>query len=425
MTASADYPPFQTDTCDASSPNPSIHGVRSVHIPITADVTYHSDISLSTDERHQAYSREYNAWVSEKAFIRVDRSSVGEGSNIIGSHTIFSRKDDGTAKARIVPWGHRDADRDSLRNDSPCANLEIFRLVLSVAAEHRWVLGQMDVSTAFLQAEGFHREIYVKPPKEAVDPTGLWKLQAAAYGLVDSGRLWYRTSDHALVTEYKLTRSCYEPKLYYKLFDEKLAFILVTQVDNYIYSGSETEVSSFEKFLQSRFNVGTLDRNQFRVLGCELEQQVNGTVVLSQKTRLNEIDEKTLTLPPTDLDRSPDRCATPKEIRAYRSILGKMLYVGRMSQPIMLYHASHMASKLNTLKLHHLKDLGSLLRFDKKNVPILRFLPPSTKGGFSLLAISDASMSNAADGGARGAFILVRRHGDIAHPIFWCARKLR
>lgn len=110
--------------------------------------------------------------------------------------------------------GHRDSERDYLRTDCPCVNLELFRLVLSFAAEHAWTLGQMDVSTALLQAKGFHRSIYAKQPQEAADTNGLWKLLAAAYGLVDSGRLWYRTSDQALVTGHKLTRSRYEPTLY-------------------------------------------------------------------------------------------------------------------------------------------------------------------------------------------------------------------
>lgn len=48
-----------------------------------------------------------------------------------------------------------------------------------------------------------------------------------------------------------------------------------------------------------------------------------------------------------------------------------------MFQPIMLFHASYMASKASNLQTHHLKDLKSLLRFDKKQIPTLRFNFPS------------------------------------------------
>lgn len=382
-----------------------------------------NDTKISSEERRRAYASEFNSWVAEDAFIRVERSSVRKDANVIGSHTVFHRKDDGRVKARIVPWGHRDLERDELRSDSPCANLEIFRLVLSIAAEHAWELGQMDITAAFLQASGFDREVYVRPPKEANDATGLWKLQAAAYGLVNSGRLWYRTSDYALVSEHKLTRSRYEPTLYYAQVDGILAFVLVAQVDNYIYAGMDAQMRSFESFLQNRFLVGALDRRCFSVMGCELNQNVDGTIILTQQSRLTDIDENTLT-PPARASKDPDRIANKFELHAYRSMLGKMLYVGRMSNPIMLYHASSMASKVGNLQTHHLKDLKALVKFDKKNVPTLTFVSPNT-GTFSLEATSDAAMSKASEGGGRGAFVIVRRSGDVIHPIYWSARKLR
>lgn len=407
------------DTCSDTPPSPNFF-VRPFQLARTPDSIVNVD-----QERIDAYNREYRAWVTEDAFERVDRSSVPREANVIGSHALYKRKDDGSMKARIVPWGHRDEERNSLRSDSPCANLEVFRLIMSLAAEHAWPLGQMDISTAFLQASGFKRAVFVKPPKEAKDPNGLWKLKAAAYGLVDSGRLWYRTSDHALVSEHKLTRSRYEPTLYYKRVNGELAFALVAQVDNYIYCGTEAEIRSFEDFLQQRFSVGALDRHEFAVMGCEITQDSTGTVRLTQRDRLHDIDERALTVPRNETGRSPDRNASPHELHAYRSVIGKMLYVGRMSQPVMLYHASHMATKVGDLKAHHLKDLRALLKFDKKHTPALCFLKPSSGSKFSLEAISDAAMSPISEGGGRGAHIIIRRNGDVSHPIYWSARKLR
>lgn len=120
---------------------------------------------ITPAEKLAAFAQERNSWIKNKAYIRVDRSSVPSDANTIGSHIIYSRKDDGTPKARIVPWGHRDRERNDLGTDSPCLNLEMFRIVLSVAAEHSWILGQMDIKTAYLQACGFQRDLYVKPPK--------------------------------------------------------------------------------------------------------------------------------------------------------------------------------------------------------------------------------------------------------------------
>lgn len=96
----------------------------------------------------------------------------------------------------------------------------------------------MDVSAAVVQAKLFRRTIYVKP-RETSDYSGLWLLPAAAYGLVHSVRLWYRTSDHFLFTDHNLTKFRLETTGYYKHNNEKLDFLLATQVDNYFYGEEE------------------------------------------------------------------------------------------------------------------------------------------------------------------------------------------
>lgn len=165
------------------------------------------DISNSNKERTDAHNHEYGLWVVKDPFERVERFSVATDSKIIGSHTVYRRKDDGAMKARIATWGHRDEERNELCSDSPWVNIEIFRLVLSLSTEYAWPLVQMDISPDFIQESGFDRPIFVKPPKAAEDPQGLQRLKADAYDLFDSGRLWYLTGDHALVSEHQFLKS--------------------------------------------------------------------------------------------------------------------------------------------------------------------------------------------------------------------------
>lgn len=113
----------------------------------------YATVSLDGEKR-LAYDREYRSWVKEEAFVRVSRDSVEPDANIIGSPTIYKRKNDGRMKARIVPWEYLDDERNHLRSDLTCVNLEIFRIVSSLAAENSWVVGQMDISTAYLKAQG-------------------------------------------------------------------------------------------------------------------------------------------------------------------------------------------------------------------------------------------------------------------------------
>lgn len=64
-----------------------------------------------------------------------------------------------------------------------------------------WALTSLGVKAAFIQAEGFEREVWVVPPEcslEANTPDEAWLLLKPAYGLPDSGNLWHNTSSRHL-----------------------------------------------------------------------------------------------------------------------------------------------------------------------------------------------------------------------------------
>lgn len=190
---------------------------------------------LKNAEKQEAYAIERDNWNDMEAIKEMSTSSVPKFANIIGSNVRYIRKMGGRVKARICPSGNHDSEKGYLRSDAPSMLMEVFRLVISIGVEKRWDIGSMDVRAAFLRVKGFNRTIFVRPPKEECKNNILWKLLAPAYGLVDSSRLWYLTSNSALCDEYGLTRSKYESTLYFN-HDERgnLNFVVVVQVDNYI-----------------------------------------------------------------------------------------------------------------------------------------------------------------------------------------------
>jgi hypothetical protein len=121
-------------------------------------------------------------------------SEIPDDANIITSHVIYRYKTDGSLKARIVPHGHLDDEKSFLRTDAPTISVKVLRLFLSIAKENDWRVGSQDIKAAYLQANGFSREIYVGPPQEEADILHPWKLENPAYGLSDSGRLWFLAS---------------------------------------------------------------------------------------------------------------------------------------------------------------------------------------------------------------------------------------
>jgi len=120
-----------------------------------------------------------------------------------------------------------------------------------------------------------------------------------------------------------------------------------------------------------------------------------------------------------------DELATPQDITKFKSAIGQMLFIGRLSNPIMLYFASHMATKSSALHSHHLKQLGSIIRHIKRQPHNLTFKVPNPKYKSHIDVYSDASPPSNKDLGSRGGYIIYRRFGDITHPIMWQSRKLR
>lgn len=376
---------------------------------------------LSASERVESYNKEKGSWIDAAAYERIDKSRIPSGSNIIGSHVVYKRKSDGTPKARIVPWGHRDADKDEVRGDAPSLNLDSMRIVISMAVEQGWTLRKMDVKSAYLQAKGFDRDVYVRPPREENDKTGLWKLLKPAYGLTESGRLWYLTSYQALTADFGFTRSRYDPSLYYKKQDKEM-LILVVQVDDYLYAGTPALSSEFESFLQKQFHVGTLESRSFDIMGARLQQHPSGHVTLNAKEKLDAVE---LLSCERIRNGTGDGEATPAELSAYRSVIGKLLYIGRLVSPVISFHASTAAMKCAALRLHHLKALNATLKVVKNYSATLSFQPPQGSK-FRLEAMSDASMKKAdAQANVREGYIIFRRSGDSTHPISWTSRRAR
>ena len=391
---------------------------------LTGPGTFLTAERFSQDEMRDSYKVEREKWISAEAMDIYKSNEVPVDSNIIGSHVRYVRKQNGTVKARICPWGNHDLDKLNLRCDCPSILMEVLRLLLSIGVEMGWKIGSMDAIAAFLQAVGFNRDIFVKPPPEERVRNILWKLKAAAYGLADSGRLWYLTSNVALCQKFGLKKSTLEPTLYYhKDAHENLKLLVLVQVDNYIYTGVEDQMLLFESFLQSCFNIGSVERGSFHVYGCEIEQDSQGSIKLSQKSKLSEIANMDI-LPKREIKRGGNDVATPDELKVYRSLLGKILFTGRMSQPVMLRIASEMATKTNRLLVHHLKDLRAQVKYAMSISHDVLYAKSEASGKFYLDIYSDATCSK--DGlNSREGFIIFRRLNDYVHPIYWMSRKLR
>ena len=137
-------------------------------------------------EQHNAKMKELWSWKEQKVYTEVE----DEGQQCISVRWVMRPKIIGgkvSIKARLVARGYE--EDNNFRTDSPNSTKEGLCVVLSVFLSLNWSIKSIDVVTAFLQGKPMKREVYLRPPKEALT-NKLWQLNKCVYGLSDASRHW-------------------------------------------------------------------------------------------------------------------------------------------------------------------------------------------------------------------------------------------
>lgn len=206
-----------------------------------------------------------------------------------------------------------------------------------------------------------------------------------------------------------------------------LDFVLAVQGDAYTYTGAPARMTAFENFFCRSLDVSKLERRSLSVMGCSVNQVNDYSITLNQSQKLHEVDPYILIN--SFLDSKDGLASSSNQPEIYRRIIGQMLYIDRLSAPLMLNHASAAATKLPDLRRNHLRDLASTVTCLKQQGLVLKLLsPPSAPSGGTTSVpdcISDGATATGTDIRGREGHIMFRRLRVIVHPILWSSRKLR
>eukprot|EP00253_Pinus_taeda_P011241 PITA_11241 len=144
-----------------------------------------------------------------------------EGKKAIGVKWVYKPKRNAEGKidrhkARLVVKGYKQQQgRDYDETFAPVARMETIRTMLSIAAQHKWMIYHMDVKSAFLNGV-LKEEVYVEQPRGyevAGQEHKVCKLKKALYGLKQAPRAWYNKIDAYLI-ENGFDKCDGEPTLY-------------------------------------------------------------------------------------------------------------------------------------------------------------------------------------------------------------------
>lgn len=123
-------------------------------------------------------------------------------------------------------------------------------------------------------------------------------------------------------------------------------------------------------------------------MGCDIFQHDNYSITLSHTKKLSYHGPQLLLL---TLGRGVDAVATLDQATAYRHVIGKMLFIGHMSAPLIFLYASMAASKRADLRCHYLRALATTLTRLMREPAEFHFLNPDDplEKPFLLYIISD------------------------------------
>ncbi len=130
-------------------------------------------------------------------------------------------------------------------------------------------------------------------------------------------------------------------------------------------------MKDMEKYLKSAVDCGEAEDNSFDVYGASLSGTDDGPVVIDQRKKMLELES--LNLVTDELrTRNGNNVALPKDVTRFRKSFGSILFTGRMCHPFQPRIASSTGCKVQSLLVHHLKDLDSAIKCACANVPVIR-----------------------------------------------------
>lgn len=313
------------------------------------------------DRLMESDKKEIEGILEHGAAVPIPLEEVPKGTKIIDSLTIRNVKKNGPkkgqAKSRVVLNGSQMKKGEHYEHShSPGIQNVSLRSLIAVGASLNSRMKSGDFPQAYINADN-DRDVYTWPPKSApqYDDQGrrlVWKVPKALYGGKASGRLWYNLL-RTWLKNHEFIQSEWDPCVFVKRDGQDYHFIGV-YVDDlvHVYSNEDKYAKLIEQ-LQSDFigytDLGTLSE----IFNAEVTQS-HSHVLLTQTRYIEtiaadhgvETDPTVHTPALNDLLRVVTEAADgtgdvdPHLHRAYRSIVGALLYVALLCRPDIAHTAS-------------------------------------------------------------------------------------
>ncbi|GKV20502.1 hypothetical protein SLEP1_g30621 [Rubroshorea leprosula] len=220
--------------------------------------------------------------------------TLPQGHAAIGVKWVFKEKKNSKGeveryKARLMAKGHKQQHGiDYEEVFAPVARLETIRLIISLAAQNKWKIFQMDVKSAFINGS-LEEEVCVQQPLGYVvkgEEKKVLKLKKALSGLKQAPRAWNCRIDRYF-QENGFVKCPYEYALYVKVSNGGI-LIVCLYVDDLIFTGNNPRMfEEFKRAMSNEFEMTNIGLMSY-YLGIEVKQMEEG-IFISQENYVREV----------------------------------------------------------------------------------------------------------------------------------------
>ena len=380
--------------------------------------------------------------VDMNTWVVIPRVSLPAGSNVITVKWVFKRKHDATGtptefKARMTPHGYKQIEGvDFFETYAQVGMYKTLRVLLSLASHSDLELEQLDVPSAFLNAD-LDEEIYMELPEGFEQPGKVVRLIKALYGLKQGPRCWWLLISKFIREELGYDQTVSDMCFYFKRSHTGRVMYLYLFVDDFqsaFHATDRLEWEELKRKLVDEYRTKDLGMSVW-MLGMRITRdRTRGTITLDQETyvtkalgRFDLAECRTVSTPEQiGMDESTSlngELDCPTDQKYYMQIVGTLLYAVTSTRLDIAHAVQKLASKVQSPVVRDLNAAKRVLRYLSGTRTIgLMFDGGKMTPGVVIEGYSDADWAN--DRGDRKSI-----SGWVAKlngcPVSWSAKKQR
>jgi Reverse transcriptase (RNA-dependent DNA polymerase)/Zinc knuckle len=325
----------------------------------------------------KATDEEHDRMLKHKVRKIVKRRDVPKGALLLTSTWAMKQKADGTYRARMTGRGYEQIDGKHYDSDSiasPVANNITIHLLFVLMIIMLWIGYIMDVNGAFLLGNiEKGKELYMKIPQgfeKFYAEDDVWLLLKTLYGTKQAAKAFWLVLLRT-IKAIGFKRSGADPCLYYK-WNNGMLTVIVSWVDDLFIAGCPKEVMIVKENIKKHFecdDIGSIQEYVGNKVDIDSE-----SIKLTQPVLIQSLKDE-FEIPDGEYPNNPGVPGSvlpaviegeelgEKDMKTYRSGVGKLLYLVRWSRPEAWNAVRELTRFMSKASLAHLKAMYRAMKY--------------------------------------------------------------